>query len=78
MCLSPPTQSKICLYIRLRLLLLLPIIEGGSYGLGDNIQDVHSQKVVSGPLLAGFWAVVREMSDFLAVVALPSFGLCLL
>ena len=73
-----PTQSKICLYICLHLLLLLLIIEGGSYGFGNNIQDVHSRKVVSGPLLAGFWAVVHEMSDFLAVVALLSFRSCLL
>ena len=40
MCLSLPTQSKICLYIHFRLLLLLLIIEGGGYGFGDNVQDV--------------------------------------
>ena len=78
MCLSLPTQSKIRLYVFLHLLLLLLIIEGGSYGFGDNIRDVCSQKFVLGSLLVGFWAGVCEMSDFLAVVALLSFGSCLL
>ena len=78
MCLSLPTQSKIRLYICLRLFLLLPIIKGGGYGFGNNIRDVLFQKVVSGPLLVGFWAIVRKMSNLLAVVALPSFGSCLL
>ena len=78
MCLSPPTQSKIRFYIRLRLLLLLPIIKGSGYGFGDNIRDVLFRKIISGPLLAGFRAIVREMSDLLAVVAFPSFGSCLL
>ena len=78
MCLSLPTQSKIRFYICLRLLLLLLIIKGGGYGFGDNIRDVLFQKVVSGPLLAEFRAIVREMSDLLAVVAFPSFGSCLL
>ena len=77
-CLSPPTQSKIRLYIHLRLLLLLQIIEGGGYGFGDNIRDVPFRKVISGPLPVGFQAIVHEMSDLLAVVALLSFGSCLL
>ena len=63
-CLSPPTQSKICLYIRFHLPLLLLIIEGGGYGFGDNVWDVLFRKVVSGPLLMGLWAIVREVSDF--------------
>ena len=66
-CLSLLTQSKIRLYIRFHLLLLL-IIEGGGYGFGDNIQDVLFQKVVLGPLLVGLQAIVHEMSYFLAVV----------
>ena len=78
MCLSPLTQSKIRLYICLRLLLLLPIIEGSGYGFGDNIRDVLFRKVVSGPLPVGFRAIVRKMSNLLAVVALPGFGSCLL
>ena len=78
MCLSLPTQSKICLYICLCLLLLLPIIEGSGYGFGDNIRDVLFRKVVLGPLLAGLWAIVCKMSNLLAVVALPDFGSCLL
>ena len=77
-CLSPLTQSKIRLYIRFCLLLLLPIIEGGGYGFGDNVRDVLFQKVVLGPLLAGLLAIVHKVSDFLAVVALPSLGSCLL
>ena len=76
MYLSPSTQSKICVYIHFHLLVLLPIIEGGGYGFGD--KDVLFQKVVSGLLLTGLWAVVHEVSDFLAVVALLSFRLCLL
>ena len=73
-CLSPPTESK----IHFCPLLLLSVIEGSGYGFGDNIQDVLLQKFVFGVLLMRFLAVVCEVSDFLAVVALPSFGLCLL
>ena len=65
-------------YIHFHLLLLLLIIEGGGYGFGDNIQDVLLRKAVLGPLLMRLWAIVREVSDFLTVVALPSFGSCLL
>ena len=78
MCLSPLTQSKICLYIRFHLLLLLLIIKGGGYGFGNNVQDVLFRKVISGPLLVGLQAIVCEVSNFLAVVALSSFGSCLL
>ena len=69
---------KICLYIHFCLLLLLLIIKDGGYGFGNNIQDVLFRKVVLGPLLTGLWAIVCEMSNFLAVVALLSFGSCLL
>ena len=65
-------------YIHFHLLLLLLIIEGGGYGFGNNIRDVLFQKVISGLLLVGLWASVHEMSDFLAVVALPSFRSCFL
>ena len=58
--------------------MLLLIIEGGGYGFGDNIRDVLFRKVVLGPLLVGFRAIVRKMSNLLEVVALPSFGSCLL
>ena len=77
-CLSLLTQTKIHLYICFCLLLLLLIIKGSGYGFGDNIRDVLFQKVVSGPLLTGLQAIVCEMSNFLAVVTLPSFGSCLL
>ena len=65
-------------YIRLRLLLLLPIIEGSGYGFGNNIRNVLFRKVVPGPLLAGLQAIVRKMSNLLAVVAFPAFRSCLL
>ena len=78
MCISQSTQSKIHFYICFRLLLFLPIIKGSGYGFGDNVQDVLFQKIVLGLLLMRLQAVVREMSDVLAVVALPSFRSCLL
>ena len=71
-------QSKICFYIHFRLLLLLLIIKGSGYGFGNNIRDVLFRKVISGPLLRGLRAIFRKVSNFLAVVALPSFGSCLL
>ena len=75
---DPVKNPSLCPSRRLHLLLLLPIIEGGGYGFDNNVQDVLFRKVVLGALLVGLWAIVREMSDLLAVVALPSFGSCLL
>ena len=55
-----------------------PDHRGQGYGFGSNIRDVLFRKVVLGLLPVGFRAIVHKMSDLLAVVALPSFGSCLL
>ena len=69
MCLSLPTESK----IRLCLLLLLSIIEGGGYGFGDNIRDVLLQKFLSGAVLTRLQAVVRKVSNFFGICSTSEF-----
>ena len=71
-------MSKICLHLLLRLFSLASLIESSGNGFGNQIHNVPFQKVVLSALFTRLQAIVHEVSDFLAVVALPSLKSCLL